>query len=211
MNLERITEKTRVWTPNLDIVLPINGGDIPEFSKWVNWSGWKGYNQKHEGFDFACYINKNGDYVIGLPERTPVRAIADGEIFKVSRGLSDYSSSIILEHAESRSGLFSGYHHVKPLVKDGKKVKKGAIIATLHKDISKGEGRLVHLHFELENVYETGRPRKVNPEEIYELAGKAPKAMPQGSIDFTVDGIKPNIVIAHFTWLRVNISDNSDF
>jgi len=210
MGLERIDKKTRIWTSDLDIVLPIDGRDVPEFSQWVNWSGWKGYSQYHTAYDFAAYLDNNGNCVLGLPKETPVRAISDGLVAQVSTGLAGegvpYATFINVEHAEEQSGLFSAYHHVYPLVSYGQKVKKGDVIATLHKDEGENERNLVHLHFEMSNGWNI-RDRNVNPEDIYPLI-RTPKAESQGSKDFRLIDFQeqPRIIIANFKKLLV---DNS--
>lgn len=214
MDLEKITDKTTQWKPNLDIVMPIYGGDIPKFIKWINWSGWKGYSENHDAVDYGCYLDKTGDCVLGLPEETPVRAVADGIVRQISCGLAGrgvpYACFMNIEHGASGSGLFSVYHHINPTAKDGQEVKKGDIIGTLYKDEGNEEGKLVHLHFELINGWNFGsrRQRAVNPEQIYSEIGTAPRANPQGRRDFTLDGLKqqPKIIIANFKNLLVNNS-----
>src|SRR3989338_6236557 len=104
--LERITEDTKVWMPTLDIVPPIYSSDIPNFREWVNWSGWKGYEESHMAFDFACYFDVDGNIVLGLHSQTPVRAIADGRIYQISNllGGDDYQRMVNIEHASNGSG-----------------------------------------------------------------------------------------------------------
>lgn len=214
MDLEKITDKTTQWKFNLDIVMPINGRDIPSFKEWTNWSGWKGYSENHDAVDFACYLNDRGDYVLGLHAETPVRAVADGVVKQVSCGLAGrgvpYACFMNIEHGKDGSGLFSAYHHINPTAKDGQEVKKGDVVGTLYKDEGNEEGKLVHLHFELTNGWNFGgrRQRAVNPEEIYSDIGRAPRANPQGSKNFTIDGLKqqPRIIIADFKNLLVNNS-----
>ena len=207
-NLESITEETRIWTPNLDIVSPINGLDIPEFQEWVNWSGWKGYAQDHTAHDFAAYLTKDGRCVLGLPKETPVRAVADGIVAQVSQGLAGsgvpYATFINIEHAEKGSGLFSAYHHVDPLVEQGQRVKKGDVIANLYKDEGNEEGKLVHLHFEMRHGWNV-RDRLVNPALIFPEINKY-KAEPQGNPDFQILGLpeQPKKYIANFKKLLVD-------
>ena len=87
-SLERITKGTKIWATHLDIVLPVDGTDIPHFREWVNWSGWKGYSPDHTAYDFAAYLSEDGRVVLGLPKETPVRAVADGFVRQVSDGLA---------------------------------------------------------------------------------------------------------------------------
>jgi murein DD-endopeptidase MepM/ murein hydrolase activator NlpD len=160
-----ITVDTKLWEPNLDVTLPINGVDIPEFKKWVNW---KGFSKKHPGFDFAAYINNKNECILGLPSKTPVRATADGVVAQVIDMYGEYPTYITIEHGKREKGVVAGarllsqYAHVEPLVKDWQPVKKGDVIATLYKDPGNKEGRLVHLHFTLAHAEEI-RPRLVDP------------------------------------------------
>ena len=207
-NLEQITGDSNTWTPNLDIVLPIDGSDIRGFKEWVNWSGWKGYSEHHTAYDFAAYLNDEGNCVLGLHQDTPVRAVADGVVRQISNGFGgEYACFMNIEHGSKGSGMFSAYHHVAPLVKDGQEVRKGEVIATLHKDEGDEEGKLVHLHFELANGWNHGSriKRAVNPELIYSKLANY-KAEPQGSPDFQILGLQkqPEIYIANFKKLLVD-------
>ena len=207
-NLERITEDTKIWTPALDIVLPIDGSDIKGFREWVNWSGWKGYSPHHTAYDFAAYLSEDGRVVLGLPKETPVRAIADGVVRQVSHGLAGrgvtYACFMNIEHGAKGSGLFSAYHHIDPIAQDGQEVKKGDVVGTLHKDEGSEEGKLVHLHFEMRQSWYV-RDRKCNPESIYPSIIRY-RAEPQGSPDFKILGMneQPEKYIANFKKLLVD-------
>lgn len=207
-SLKRITEDTKIWTPTLDIVLPINGSDIDDFREWVNWSGWKGYSPHHTAYDFAAYLSEDEKVFLGLPKETPVRAIADGIVRQVSYGLAGrgvpYACFMNIEHGAEGSGLFSAYHHIDPIAREGEKVKKGEIIGTLYKDKGSEEGRLVHLHFELTHGWYV-KDRKCNPELIYPSLTRY-RAEPQGSTYFKILGMnkQPEIYIANFKKLLVD-------
>ena len=207
-NLERITEDTQIWTSNPDIVLPIDGSDIPNFREWVNWSGWKGYSPHHTAYDFAAYLSEDGKVVLGLPKETPVRAIADGVVRQISNGLAGrgvpYACFMNIEHGRNGSGLFTAYHHIDPVVEDGQEVKKGDVVATLYKDAGNEKGKLVHLHFEMRHGWNI-KDRKCNPESVFPLIAQY-RATPQGNPDFRVSGLQeqPEIYIANFKKLLVN-------
>lgn len=209
-NLEKIAKDTKIWTPTLDIVLPIDGSDIQGFREWVNWSGWKGYSPHHTAYDFAAYLTEGGTCVLGLPKETPVRAVADGTVRQVSHGIAGrevpYACFMNIEHGRAGSGVFSSYHHIAPIAENGQEVKKGDIVATLHKDEGEEEGKLVHLHFELSHGWDVS-DRKCNPELIYPSIGKY-RAEPQGSPDFQILSLpkQPEIRIANFNKLLVNNS-----
>jgi len=200
---KKITKQTKIWGSDLDIVLPINGPDIANFDKWVNW---RGYTQNHRGFDFAAYLTKDKRCVLGLPSETPIRAVADGVVKQISQGLAEYyqyATFINIAHGKEDSGMFSCYHHVEPLVEPNQPVKKGDIIAILYKDPGNYKGKLVHLHFELTNGWDI-KNRYVDPISIFPiLAGY--NAEPQYKQKFKISGIKkqPRISIANFRNLRI--------
>ncbi len=101
-------------------------------------------------FDFGAYLHSDGSLVLGLPEQTPVRAVADGVVKYVTRGeWGAYSGNVTVEHGADDSGMRSKYHHVIPAIREGARVQKGDVLATLHKDRGNTEGKLVHLHFAL--------------------------------------------------------------
>ena len=203
--LERITENTLVWVPNLDIALPINSTDIPAFKKWVEWNG---IHRGHEGYDFAAYIDEKGECVLGLPSETKVRAVADGIVSCVVYPHTygrPYSSNVYIDHGKMDMGMQSFYVHVLPLVEYGQSVKKGDVIGTLYSDPPGAEwGQLVHLHFALFNGGRI-RPRLVNPSEIFpELSELV--AEPQGRRRFTIRQleVQPQFRIANFDYLLLN-------
>lgn len=190
------------WTPELDLVSPIDGtACIPGFVQWVNWNGW---GPRHQALDFAAYLNQRNECVIGLPSETQIRAVADARVHKVfdDNINGSYSKYIKLEHGERGSRLFSEYHHVVPLVEHGQKVKKGQVIATLHKDPGEKKGRLVHLHFSLTQFWSDCR---VNPVEVFPGLVQL-EAEPQGEKNFRVLQLEnqPTVVIANFEELSIN-------
>lgn len=206
-NLERIAEDTKIWTPSLDIILPINGYDIKGFRGWINWNGWMGYSPSHTGYDFAAYLSSDGQIVLGLPKETPVRAVADGVVRQVSQGLAEgsgYATFMNIEHGAEGSGLYSSYHHIDPIAQDEQEVKKGDVVGTLYKDEGNEKGRLVHLHFGMSHGWSV-KDRKCNPELIYPSIARH-RAEPQGSPDFRILGMneQPEIYIANFNEMFVN-------
>lgn len=78
--LETIISTLKTWTLCHDLTLPISHFDIPKFKRWINWHG---FSNIHDGFDFAAYIDKSDRYVLGLPPKTNIRAIADGTVTQV--------------------------------------------------------------------------------------------------------------------------------
>jgi murein DD-endopeptidase MepM/ murein hydrolase activator NlpD len=209
-----ITSETKEWEPNQDTVLPIDGGDIPGFKEWINWNGFqldRETGKGHEGFDFGAYLTQDGRIVLGLPQNTPIRAVADGIVAQVMDSPEavggGYGVKINVEHGANDSGMFSTYEHVVPSVEFGQEVKKSEIIATLYKDPEGKKGRLVHLHLSLISGWGTrgtsimggatnkrlDDPRLIS-EEIYKYT-----AEPQGRPDFTVSSLPDaKLEIANF-------------
>jgi len=149
------------WSPDLDIVLPIDATEIQGFSNWVNQDG---YTAEDYGFNFIAYINQEGKRILGLSAETKVRAITDGTVVEVDGPYGHYF--IKIEHASKYSGMFSVYHNVRPKVNEGQNVKKGQVIGTLFKKDGDENSRLVSLHFALSNGWGV-RPRNVNPVHIF--------------------------------------------
>ncbi len=150
-----ISAETKEWTADLDAVLPIDGGDLPGFRVWVNSNGFlldRETGNGHNGFDFGAYLREDGIIVVGLPESTPVRAVADGVVRQVLlNGLTGgpYGCTVNVEHGSDDSGMFSGYTHIDPTIEAGAAVQKGDQLGTLYKDPGEHDGRLVHLHMSL--------------------------------------------------------------
>ncbi|MCX6812596.1 MAG: M23 family metallopeptidase [Candidatus Berkelbacteria bacterium] len=147
----------------MDVVLPIDGSEIPDFQKWVNWNG---FRPNHSGIDFAAYLNNRNELIIGLQEGLPVRAIADGEVQQVIDCYGPYGTTVDIFHGELNDSADSRYTHVVPCVEQGKKISKGEIIGTLYKDKKIGEQRLVHLHLALYNSWKIAQSRPFADPEI---------------------------------------------
>lgn len=211
-----LDKDTKEWSPSLDTVLPIDGSGIPNFKAWVNWNGFqldRKTGEGHDGFDFAAYITTDNRIVLGLPEDTKIRAVADGVVTQVLDIYGGYATMVNIEHGANDSGMLSRYSHVRPTVETGASVKKGDVIGELYKDHDGEEGRLVHLHLSLISGWGTrgtsirgggmyiksDDPRLINP-SIYRFS-----ATPQGSTDFTVPNL-PNtkVEFANFKRVRAN-------
>ncbi len=78
------------------------------------------------------------------PMRTPVLAAADGEVVYVGTKIRGYGRMVVLKHAGNFYTVYA--HHSKNLVKMGKRVSKGEVIAYTGKS---GHSSGPHLHFEL--------------------------------------------------------------
>ena len=193
-NLEKITRNVKLWKPTLDITSPIDTSQITGFVKWVNWNGFK---QSHEGYDFAAYINTRGECILGLPRGTLVRAVADGRIVYELGDDDHFDSSIDVYH-RGRC-LASTYTHIVPLKPVDSFVRKGEVIARVHADLGTEKGRLVHLHFALENWTGIECLSCTDPTSIFPGLNDL-VAQPQESLDFRVEQIEkqPPIRIANY-------------
>lgn len=218
-NRDPITLETNRWSYNLDTALPILGTDIPGFVKWVNCNGFnldRITGKGHNGFDFGAYLRDDDVVVIGLPEETPVRAVADGSVRQVlSGGMTGgpYGCLVNIEHGAYDSGMFSQYIHIDPAISGGEDIRKGDVLGTLYKDGGSSMGRLVHLHLGLSDGWGTHGtsisggglglrlqdPGIIDP-SIYDLT---PDKQGFESFDPKVIGATA-IEIAHFGTVNVN-------
>ncbi len=205
-----ITPDTPEWEPNLDIALPIDTRDIPDFAGWVNWNGFnldRSVRFEHDGFDFAAYYTTQGQIVFGLPKGLPIRAMADGTVANIRHGEGKmaYYSSVSIEHGHNAakmstvgSGLLSDYVHVIPAEGImGQHVSIGDVIGHLYAEDEPREGgnALVHLHLSMYNrdswVYDPrSHNRDVDPAKI--LFGLTDHSVPvaeQGRAQFSVPSL----------------------
>lgn len=143
-------EPTGELIARLNMSLPIDSGEIPDFKSWVNFNG---FTPGHRGYDFAAYLTANGKVILGLPADTNVRASADGIVYNVfvHRGERGYDNIFYIKHEKGAGGLVlsTGYCHVLPSVREGEEVKKGDIVGTPYRQEGGNIGPLVHLHFVL--------------------------------------------------------------
>ena len=175
------------WQNRSEVILPINPEFIPGFKDWVNWNGFRSDN--HQGFDFAAYFNRENLVVLGLPKKTPVRAIYDGIVrfdSEIKGDKMDYLGKISIEHGKN-TGLYSTYSHIVPNVKTGDSVERGQVIGNLFADEGDVEGRLVHLHFAIMDRTDFRLPER-DPRILFPELYSIPKGYPQGQIDFRVNG-----------------------
>jgi hypothetical protein len=210
-----IGNETRQWTHDLDVLTPIDETSIPGFKRWVSHHtpvshvllDWE---TEESAFDWAIYVNKKNEVIVGLPPNTPVRAIAPGRVLRVSPASEDgYYSFVSLSHGKKGSGLSSTYFHVMPLVRRGDIVSRGQVIGKLYADPPGPEGDLVHLHFELRNGYHTAARNWVDPEQTIYKHVAFLHAQPRGSLDFRITEWRrpPKIVMANFQRLTTEFYD----
>ena len=168
---KRINGNTRIWAPNLEMILPIDPEELQEFMAWINWNGYRDQIPGwHVGYDFAAYLSCEEVPILGLPEGTTVRAVADGmikqvwEYYKRTFG-NNYYTTITIGHAKNGGGLISRYTHVTPSVHAGQWVEAGEKIGEVcrpHRKIRRNCP--VHLHLGLYNADYMA----VDPAQIFE-------------------------------------------
>lgn len=95
----------------------------------------------HEGVDFSA------------PVGTEIYATGDGVVISVEKSKSQYGNNLLIDHGFSYQTFYA--HCANILVKQGQKVKRGQVIATVG---NTGKSTGPHLHYE---VRKNGRP--INP------------------------------------------------
>lgn len=188
-----------IWNPKLASSPPIWDVDIPGFGHWINFNE---FTPEHPAYDYAAYLTKDkSECILGLPAETPIRAISDGIVVQVAKHAGPYACFIGVEYGNRGRGRGAIYHHVTPNVTVGQTVTRGDILGTLYKDGGTEKGRLVHLHFEMINGWNSGSAanRKVDPTEIYSGLNTF-RANPQKTQAFQIEGLKKlvRIRIANF-------------
>ncbi|MBT6069084.1 M23 family metallopeptidase [Candidatus Peregrinibacteria bacterium] len=193
------------WSSESDVSPPIRGEDLPDFEGWVNFNG---FSSRHPAYDYAAYLTDGGKCcVLGLPEGTPVRAVADGTVYQVILDAPPYMRIINIEHGEVGTGVISSYGHVVPSVSYRQKVTRGDVIGTLYKDPGNKRGRLVHLHFRMYHAWGSvrcGVNRPADPALVFSRLDSF-NAEPQSEPSFRITelGDDVSIRIANFEELEL--------
>lgn len=153
------------------VEMPIRTEDIPNFKQWVNWNP---LDDEHEGVDFAVYQSTNGNYYLGLPVGTPIRAVADGilvandlpeNISPSETELREFYRTVVIQH---QGGLATQYAHLKSDIPTGQTVKKGEIIGALVEySPFPDSGKITHLHFGC-GLYSGNQRRKSELDKYYD-------------------------------------------
>ena len=87
---------------------------------------------------------KNAGINIAVPEGTPVRAAAAGEVIYAANGLADYGQLVLVRHS---NGFVTAYAHNKSLmVRRGDRVRQGQVVAKSGKS---GAVSSPQVHFEI--------------------------------------------------------------
>ncbi len=95
----------------------------------------------HEGIDFSA------------PTGTPIYSTGDGEVIEATNTGSGYGNTLLIDHGYGYKTMYAHIHQFK--VKQGEKVKRGQLIATIG---NSGKSTSPHLHYE---IWKNGN--KINP------------------------------------------------
>ena len=124
-NIDKITTASNKAVANTNFIWPVRGEIISRF-------------------DGADADSTNNGINLSVPEGTPVRASASGEVIYASNGLADYGNLVLIRHS---NGFVTAYAHNSQLsVKRGERVRQGQVIAKSGKS---GNVKSPQLHFEL--------------------------------------------------------------
>ncbi len=160
---EPITGNTSIWTPDLDIVLPVR---VPEHKQWIKC---KEFSLCHPGYDFREYYDAKGNHFSELPSEAEITAVGPG----IVKDIISYQNNnwIKIEYGRPGSGLFAHYLFAQPKVEVGQQVNKGDCIALVEQ--SPDYGKTVRkLHFGFYNML-NGVLTPVDPSIIFpEIAHK---------------------------------------
>jgi len=117
--------------------------------------------RRHDGIDLAA---KGG---------TPIKAAADGEVV-FSKRMRGYGRLVLLKH---KGNFFTAYAHNRSnLVKKGKKVRQGQVIAKVGRS---GRATGNHLHFEIRKGQKAVDPLRYLPARAGVIAKRKPLPPPK--------------------------------
>jgi murein DD-endopeptidase MepM/ murein hydrolase activator NlpD len=95
----------------------------------------------HEGIDFSA------------PTGTPIYSTGDGIVDEISQSNAGYGNTLVIDHGYGYKTMYAHIHKFK--VKQGEKVKRGQLVATIG---NSGKSTSPHLHYE---IWKNGN--KINP------------------------------------------------
>ena len=131
------TTPTKTVTPAVD---PITTAS----SKKPSATSSSGFKWPVRGDVVGHFGKKNAGINIAVPEGTPVRAAAAGEVIYASNGLADYGHLVLVRHS---NGFVTAYAHNKSLlVRRGDRVRQGQVVAKSGKS---GAVSSPQVHFEI--------------------------------------------------------------
>ncbi len=110
----------------------------------------------HQGVDIRAHMG------------TPVHAAADGDVVYVGSKIKGYGRMVVIKHAHDIYSVYA--HHSKNLVKIGKHVIRGDVIA---KSGHSGHATGPHLHFEIRRGTQSFDPQYALNENIHSIASRS--------------------------------------
>lgn len=195
------------WRSDNDLVLPINGSDIPGFVGWVSMNPFTGVGrEEHDGHDFGAYLRDDGKVVVGLPDKTPVRAVAKGKVIQyLCGGMTggQYGALLNVEHSDTGSGVFSRYVHVISKAAVNATVEPGEEIAMIGARNS-AFNPLYHLHLSLTegwNVKDRFRDPAIIDPSIVSISSPQQGWVPISNLE--IGGKKTEVILANFAEIKV--------
>jgi hypothetical protein len=155
-----IVDDLRNWSHRLAAESGISSWDFPAGMLFADRAEWWGNQDRrrteHEGIDFAP-----------IPEGTPIRAIADGEIVLT---LDDFlNKTVLVRHPAIRNDekaiFYSLYSHIQPFENLSGPVSKGRILGRIGE--SKSGTVPIHLHLTAAWIPESLRPEELTMNHIH--------------------------------------------
>jgi murein DD-endopeptidase MepM/ murein hydrolase activator NlpD len=151
-------------------IQPVNNHDLRRLSSYFGYRTDPIYKvtKFHPGIDFSA------------PKGTEIYATGDGLVKEIVQSRGGYGNCLVLNHGYGYETMYAHIHQFK--VKQGEKVKRGQLIATIG---NTGKSTAPHLHYE---IWKNGN--KVNPvyylfndltpeeyEKVLDLSSRATQSM----------------------------------
>jgi murein DD-endopeptidase MepM/ murein hydrolase activator NlpD len=121
-----------------------------------------------DNFDEARGLRKHQALDIMAPRGTPVRAVEDGTIAKLYRGLLAGNAIYQFDAAKSRVYMYAHLDRYAPGLKQGQAVKRGEVIGYVG-STGNAPASAPHLHFAMHELGEDKRWWKGTPVNPYPL------------------------------------------
>jgi hypothetical protein len=124
-------------------IQPVSNKDLKRLSSYYGYRTDPIYKVRkfHPGIDFSA------------PTGTAVYSTGDGVVKEIANSRTGYGNTLIVDHGYGYQTMYAHLHQVK--VKQGEKVKRGQLIATIG---NTGKSTAPHLHYE---IWKNGN--KINP------------------------------------------------
>lgn len=135
---------------------------------------------------FAASQGEHRGFDILVPSRTPVLAVADGEVSNVTLSVL-YGNQLILNHGRTAAGyrIQTRYFHLdEQLMKVGEKVRRGQLVG--YSGATGLAGMYPHLHFEVHQLNDDNIPaaiRDLDP-QLFWVDGKGKVTCYESARDF---------------------------